>query len=310
LKQKKENKKNKGEIFKMNKMTKKLLLSVLMVILTVGALGTTTFAWFTLTSTANVQPFVADVVSETGIEISLDNDTNDGIWVTQLTPTMIQAYIEEEIAEEFTFNQVTSPDGVDMNLLSGSEASDYLEIGIQIRSNDAETINLTEIGLSSEGVSWESDVEFLDAHGNTYDVNTTDTHYAANAARVSVRDNYAEAVQGIYELPAGAGTTPGDNVVLGELDDVAAPQGGQRDYYLQKTSVDLDENVTVPATSPSDNVDDLVATMLGEGDAGFKDFGQTYSGYITIRVWLEGWDPDMFNAILADTLTLSFQLED
>jgi hypothetical protein len=50
--------------------------------------------------------------------------------------------------------------------------------------------------------------------------------------------------------------------------------------------------------------------MLVEGQIGWEDFGQTYSGYITIRVWLEGWDPDMFNAILADKLTLSFQLED
>jgi hypothetical protein len=68
--------------------------------------------------------------------------------------------------------------------------------------------------------------------------------------------------------------------------------------------------VTVPATSPSNNVNNTVATMLVEGQIGWEDFGQTYSGYITIRVWLEGWDPDMFNAILADKLTLSFQLED
>lgn len=297
----------------MNKMTKKLLLSVLTVVLTVGALGTTTFAWFTLTSTANVQPFEAEVVSETGIEISLDDTANDGVWVTQLTPAMIQAYIEANIASEFAFNQVTSPDGYNFELLGGNAALDgFLEIGIQIRSNDATAINLTDIGLSSTGVNWTADVDFTDQNGTARSVGYNANFFAANSARVSVYDNYASAVQGVYELPAGDGSSVAQNTVLGGLTNETAPADGQRSYYLAKTTnepVGYDD-VTVPATSPSDAVDDLAATMIDSTDPSFEDFGSVYSGYITIRVWLEGWDADMFNAIFADTLTLSFQLED
>ncbi|MGI6769101.1 MAG: hypothetical protein ACOX43_08480 [Bacilli bacterium] len=29
-----------------------------------------------------------------------------------------------------------------------------------------------------------------------------------------------------------------------------------------------------------------------------------YYGQITVRIWLEGWDPDMFNAIMADVISI------
>jgi len=59
----------------MNKIARKLVLSILTVVLTVAALGTTTFAWFTLTNTSVVQPFQAQIVSDTGIEIAIGQPT-------------------------------------------------------------------------------------------------------------------------------------------------------------------------------------------------------------------------------------------
>ena len=57
----------------MTKLTRKLLLSVLTVVLTVVALGTTTFAWFTLTNTAQIQSFDAEIIADSGIEIAIGN---------------------------------------------------------------------------------------------------------------------------------------------------------------------------------------------------------------------------------------------
>ena len=55
----------------MTKMTRKLLLSIITVVLTVVALGTTTFAWFTLTNTAQIQEFEAKIIADSGIEIAI-----------------------------------------------------------------------------------------------------------------------------------------------------------------------------------------------------------------------------------------------
>ena len=98
----------------MNKIARKLVLSALTVVLTVVALGTTTFAWFTLTNTAVVQPFQASIVADTGIEVSLDGVD----WYTTLTEELIEQYILDTY-ETFQFTHLTTTTGVDnFNTLS------------------------------------------------------------------------------------------------------------------------------------------------------------------------------------------------
>ncbi len=106
----------------------------------------------------NVQPFGSKVVPETGIEISLDDTTNDGVWVTQLLPARIRIITEETSHPKLTFNQVTSPDGYNFELLGGNAALDgFLEIGIQIRSNDANCHQPYRHRSHLDGVLWTAD---------------------------------------------------------------------------------------------------------------------------------------------------------
>ena len=56
----------------MKNITKKLLVSILAVAFAVIALGTSTYAWFTLGGTVSTGQFSSKMVASEGIEISID----------------------------------------------------------------------------------------------------------------------------------------------------------------------------------------------------------------------------------------------
>ncbi|MGI6728746.1 MAG: hypothetical protein ACOX5P_00560 [Bacilli bacterium] len=56
----------------MRKLTTKLLFAIISAAFALVALGTTTFAWFTISNTASVSQFSAQVTAGQGLEISLD----------------------------------------------------------------------------------------------------------------------------------------------------------------------------------------------------------------------------------------------
>jgi hypothetical protein len=303
----------------MNQMTKKLLLSVLTVVLTVIALGTTTFAWFTLTNTATVQPFEAQVVADAGIEVSLDDAANEGVWVTTLTEQMLNDYITAKYTN-FYFNHVTSRTGVNMFALGDVAyetplpvlSGGFLTIGIQVRSQTENTIIWTDVTLSSPSqIAWVSDVAFTNTSGPVAQ-NQTLQMVAANGARISVTGTTTV----VYERSGSpAGTPTGDstlNTVLGGFTDhdfTANPNllPGQMNYYFAKTAEYPmgATSVTVAPTVTTLGSGETVLVMTGDGlGTGFAN-----SGLITIRIWLEGWDPDTFNNLLGGVIRASFQFK-
>ena len=58
----------------MKNLTRKLMLSIVAIALVVIALGTSTFAWFTLSNKASVGQFNAEVTAGQGMELSLDGN--------------------------------------------------------------------------------------------------------------------------------------------------------------------------------------------------------------------------------------------
>ena len=70
----------------MNKLSRKLLVSLLLLIFSVFALGTATFAWFSLSDTATVSQFDANISSSEGIEVSLGDSNQNSIPTFQLMP--------------------------------------------------------------------------------------------------------------------------------------------------------------------------------------------------------------------------------
>lgn len=363
----------------MSQMSKKLVLSVLAVVLTVVALGTTTFAWFTLTNVAQVQSFQAEVIADSGMEISLDDTANANVWVTSLTTAMIQDYIETKYSGNFKFDANTTADGEEFFPLGASVASSagVLEIGLRFRSQTVNTINWTSVSLDSAGVGFIPGVSFLNTSGSiTAQATSAGTFKASNAARIAV-DGTSQVV---YELggnapgtsvgttasnthlgaqtgvdysgylatieldginvnaiklpdsnPLNDGTSLGDTFVYLYDGDEYALDFGTTDYVAYATEMGVGEvaDYTFPALYAGQlayyyettnefpaGVDDIntvaTVTTLGGGlevlsmSADNLGTGYTFSDGVTIRIWIEGWDPDMFNAILEDIITASF----
>ena len=302
----------------MTKMTRKLVLAVLTVVVTVVTLGTTTFAWFTLTNTSVIQNFSANVITDAGIEIALadfSTPAEDLVWKTTLTTTDILNYIEARYGGTFAFNHVTSANGTTFNELGigdpmvggAATTTGYLSLPIHFRSATATEINWTAVTMTSPEISWRTPIGFTNSKGvllannDTFDVN------AADAMRISVTGEIAGSpFTTVYENPVSD-----TNTVLGEHtaeDFTVAPfRNGAVDYYFRVTDTYPGgvENVTVAPTVTS-----VASIKVLDMSTGNELIHETeYYGRITIRVWFEGWDREALNALLGRAITLGFRFE-
>lgn len=293
----------------MNNIARKLVLSALTVVLTVVALGTTTFAWFTLTNTAVVQPFEAQIVADTGIEVSLD--TVD--WYTTLTTQLIEDYITAEYGA-FRFTHVTTATGYSsFNTLGASgltnTSSGYLEIPIHFRSNSADAIDWTGVTLTSTLSPWTSDVAFTSTTGAVTSGGSIPQD-ASNAMRVSVQGIVAADPAHVVVFERAA--TNNNNVVLGgdgvtpvDYSNGGIGNAGSYNYYYAKTGAlvpGTDAVVVAPAVTL---INDANAQRVLDLNAD-TTYGTAFYGSLTIRVWLEGWDADSYNSLLARMISASF----
>ena len=308
----------------MNSITRKLVLSILTVVLTVVALGTTTFAWFTLTNTAVVQPFQAEITSDTGIEVALgipvsglENELN---WVTTLTTTTIQDYIEDEYGA-FTFTHVTTTNAVDFYTLGtaamASTTGGYLTIPLNFRSNSANTILWSTVSLTSGQAPWDADVAFTGAKGASYIAGDDVPIDAADSFRIAILGTVGGSNNVVgYENPDSLtnAVLDGDGAVMDlsgltedHDDDVLTPEvhigaNGAMNYFYRK-------NATLPFGADAVTVLNTIQS-LSENPvltmAEVETSGATYYGQVLIRVWLEGWDANAYNSVLGRMITASF----
>src|SRR5690554_1319203 len=100
----------------MKNLSKKAILSILSLVLTFVALGATTFAWFSLGTTAVVNPFEVQVKGSEGLEITLEGDDN---WYAVLNSDLIYDYIIAKYNEELDPNdQMDASDKFIMDALT------------------------------------------------------------------------------------------------------------------------------------------------------------------------------------------------
>ncbi|MDY3196126.1 MAG: hypothetical protein RBQ95_04635 [Paracholeplasma sp.] len=306
---------------------KKLLLSIIAVVVTVAALGTSTFAWFTLSNKAEIGQFNAEVTAGDGIELSLDGDN----WYSVLTSDLINGWLEVEYGATPVLTDLTSSNGVTFSKMvltddttedSGNEygtvtyvpeTEGFIEFQVFFRAQAATDIYWTDAQLGGEENEWISDAEFT-YHSAVVATNSV-TVSAANAARISVAEASA-ATAFVYEL-AGSGT----NFHLGSGTGVTVPAAGAVSYFNAKneynqipaaTTINLPVNVfneftengIVGTTEVPDG--QRVLTLIGSEVVN----GITYkTGSVDVRVWIEGWDADAFNAILSLPLFASLKFE-
>ena len=326
----------------MKKLTQKLVLSVVTMALVVIALGTSTFAWFTLTNTASVGTFSGQVVAGTGIEVSLDNT----VWYNGLTSDQMQDYLfdggftwynggtESSAAKYPSFSgwsAITSKNGVDMININETSAAagSYIEFNLYFRSQAPATINWASVSLGGLAKSWIPDVPFKGSTGEDIVIGTPYSVSAKNGARVSVTGTVAStSVTTIYQEAAvtGSESLSGNQTTFGYV------AGGQAKYWEAKNSPTtfasyvLGETASVvggaysvPATNAATTEPVVaegaffkrtqdVSTLGTSGVAAVTLAGPTsefYTGMVTVRVWLDGWDADTYNSLFKAPLSVS-----
>ena len=281
----------------MRKLTNKLFISILTVAFAVIALGTTTFAWFTLSNTATITPFQAQVTAGEGIEVSIDNVN----WYTTLSDTVVETYLFDasRYTSTFKLDLVTSEDGMAFETLLGaavlpSAHSKYIQFTLYFRAFAATSIYWDGATITSTGRTWVPDASFNDSVGGVSTAlvagGTGVPRKAADATRISVKGTAATPV--IYEL-----ATAGTNTALGAETAVESTDPGQAAYNFAK-GIDLTRAIVTPAT--------ITDTLL-LNESALVDLAETsgvWNGSVVVTIWLEGWDPNAFNAILSDTLSV------
>jgi|GEM_PF-524731 len=326
----------------MKKISRRLLLSTLTVVLTVIALGTTTFAWFTITNTARISSFETQVAAEEGIEVAIGiinpalldaeetkfevNSPAHLNWVTTLTAADIEEYIQSHVETGFRFDHLTSNDGRTFKTFSqdavGSQVqTGFVKLPVHFRSGDVYTINWSAVSLSGTSPlpTWVSDVDsFTNVNGVTVLRGDTISVDPSNAIRISFDDGSTATV---YEKPyAGSNLVLGTGGNLGlEVDpdndpvteNSYIPQNvGAHSYYYAKTSqypdgIDAVDTVsTITDLLEADAENGTTVLTLASGQSATA--GMEYYAAATIYIWIEGWDPNAFNAILDEYINISF----
>lgn len=296
----------------MSTITRKLVLSILTVVLTVVALGTTTFAWFTLTNTATVQPFQAEIVSDTGIEIALSDGADPLLydWKTTITTQDVSDYMDLKYGVgSFRFNNVTF-DGTTFRDLDGAVGSTagYLTLQIHFRSPDATEIFMDDFSLTSGEFTWTSSNEtFTNEHGVVIAAGEQFDVDAADAFRMSVSGKISSAtVTTVYENPElDTNFNLGSGITNADLTD-SHPNGALSFYHAITGDYPLGAtDVTVPDTITA--IDDTANILkVLDLDAGKSSTaGAEYYGTITVNIWFEGWDPNAYNTLLGQVITSS-----
>ena len=325
----------------MKKLTKKTFVGLFALVLAVVALGTTTFAWFTIGNTVEVQDFELNVTGGEGLEVVyLDKENNVvGTWSTILATDVLLKNIAKEydvvdvvngsegdpveFKKQFKFDAVTSDDGLafkklelepNVQLTPISDLrkleSGVLEFKLRFRTI-AEPTGVDHVKLQWNGVTlksnnpvnWTPDLPFTGVGGGT--VSGAADYYASNGARISVNGNLSAPV--VYESPS---TATGNTVLSNNVPNWTQ---GAHDYFKVITGINLGDKFggaqeaykAAPTVQEIGSTSANIKHVANFGDDVDAD-GYRYAD-VTIRIYLEGFDADTFNAILTGSIQIALQ---
>ena len=338
----------------MKKLTQKLVLSVVTMALVVIALGTSTFAWFTLTNSASVGPFEAQITAGEGIEVTLGTVDSNSVWYTVLPKEIIEAYIVATYSDSFRFTDVTTQDGVTFQKYNWATSTldnfteGFITLPLTFRSRTQQDIVWSSAVLGGTSQTWTVNVGQFTHNGievGTIPANKTIVVAAWTAARISVEGDLAtkdvtdpenpvynsvgnDAI--VYQAPAAAGSTSSPISAFNSTADLAAynftkdtaeflADGvtanptynkyiigtnafGAGDYTLaagKSLVFDTDPTLTLsPKTAVTAlTANDAVMTLQTK-------VGDYYQNQLMVRVWIEGWDADAFDALFNRVLSV------
>lgn len=337
----------------MERTTRRIILSIVTLVLVVVALGTTTFAWFTLSNIATVSDISGEVQAGEGLEIAFGDHSGARIttgYKTRLTASDWADVLNWENEDDeqpyvgFKFGAASTKDGINFyNLVEGANQvlnktaitapntnGGYLEFSIHFRSRSEGNVYWTgyefieetpgklftpDIAYTQTPAEIASGTEIALPNGDT--VNTFKPQ-AINGLRVGIFGDVTGNETTIVQRAEGTGNTANNaGIVAGQFSYLR-----KKNVVINWDKTDVEGNV-VEGTVVEGNAqageltigDVAIAqalTTLGEegkvvvslvaevGNTGF------YVGQVNVRVWIEGWDADTYDAIFS--LPFAFNL--
>lgn len=297
---------------------KKIIISFLTLVLLVMSLGTATYAWITMARSNIIDEISIYARFEDDLEISLDGET----YYKELPASVLfKNIIESSLLE------VTTLDGINFHHRESDvqvvKNRDYLSFEFYIRTNStreheiylanniSNEITYEDVGkegtyVVSRGVQFKSPVTFLYDIDDTVHAGEIRTYYASKAVRIAtitevdgkqkikIFDLSGDEHRG-YAKPYGAisyfNTVSPAKIVLPE------EEGPETIYKLSE----FEENAPF-ALDDTSHILSLTETMNVNG----KTY---YYGKVTINIWLEGWDADLFDPVLKDRIKIQLQFK-
>lgn len=299
-------------------MTRKLYISMVMLCLAVFATTTATYAWLSLATSNAVRGI--GLQANNGDELAL---SLDGInYYTNLPSELVMEQIKN-----LAFRDITSLDGKSFNYGINGETQnaikniDYISLTLYLRTKSAYmhevylsnnisnevTYNEGSVGtyIVSKGRHWMSDVDYQYGPDEYVEKGNSKTYYVSEAMRVSFIDHETNTSK-IFDLS-------------GNKERGFGKAYGATSYYQAKTERQLTLPTKVPDTvyklSEFDSINPYaldnsshITTLKYLGHR--AENGQyLYEGKVTMNIWVEGWDADLFDAIFGDQVKMQFQFK-
>jgi len=280
---------------------RKLILSIVSIAIAIVALGTSTFAWFSLSNRATVGQFNAEVTGGDGLEISLDNTS----WYSSIPSEVMQQHLVTLYGSSLSgdkpiIKDVTSFDGKSFKVFNDDALSGWIEFEIKFRSRVKTEVYWTNAVIGGSNFSWTPDNEFLLEGGVQASPSTPITINPSNALRVSL-EGEVDNLSTVYAYEKANGVD--GNVYLGTTPSIY----GSVSYYNVKNGIDsIDPNDfpnnlfdTFTSFLPTTIANNKVLTLVENTSTSYNE------GTITVRVWMEGWDADTYDSILGKPVSVS-----
>lgn len=306
-------------------LTRKLTIAVIALVFAVVSLSTSTYAWFTMSNTAQINAFEAQVKAGEGIEIAVTStNSNAGAqWYTGNVPAdVVKAAFEANKFSQFDAlttldmgKNFVNKDGIAYD--QDAQSVGYISFYVHVKTAKAGTVKLTQIKLGSAGKGadannqWESDAVYkLPAGANGANegaavaVGDTVTYKVEDATRISIVKNDNST---IFEKA--------EDINNNNFAGVKSAYGAFSYYNSKNQNAMIERTDGVNYSDYTDESQKVNNTALDNDTDNITDFvlGTTTDNapIITFKVniWLEGWDTECLNAIFAQTLTTMFSLK-
>ena len=291
---------------------KKIFTSIITLVLMVAVLATGVFSWFTINTKTEASGLEGQAQAVDGgflIQVTkTGEDADEDAWATSVD---LGAALGD-LLKDLKFTDVTTKSG-NLTVLQNFDEStatantDYVEFDFHFLTGETrKNVVLTNLDIiTSTATTWVSELEI--GYGGVQ-VEKGDILKAklSDAMRVSFTQDTTTT---IFENPAETTeiSKDGTTVTFGNTNGFG---GFALAYYnLMNSSNEV---------APSSRGDNVLDTNTGntlvttQEDSNLEhDFDETFTHYskVTVRVWLEGWDGQAFNAVANGDVTINFEFE-